>query len=184
MFSTKYFFSQTKKSSNLFKIFPPFTSNGMILCYRKSYFNSVLNQFQMTEKRKHQCKESGHLAVRTLEYTPLLSHISTLDLCEVTPLIYLPSFYHSLVYLITENFGINTLALKFWRKRSGILLKAYLEIQTYRLFPEHFCLDTKYSMSIFNSPLCCYSARDTKWIFFQWKTGQLNLILLEEFHQN
>ena len=117
MFSTKYFFSQTKKSSHLFKIFPPFTSNGMILCYRKSYFNSVLNQFQMTEKRKHQCKESGHLAVRTLEYTPLLSHISTLDLCEVTPLIYLPSFYHSLVYLITENFGINTLALKFWRKK-------------------------------------------------------------------
>ena len=37
----------------------------------------------MTEKRKYQCKESGHLAIWMLEYTPLLSHVSTLDLCEV-----------------------------------------------------------------------------------------------------
>ena len=115
----------------------------MILFYRKSYFNFLLKQFHMTEKRKPLSKESGHLTVQVMEYSscfspykytgPLWGHLS----------FYLPSFYYSLVYLITENIYQCSGSKTLKSKRSGTLLKAFLEHSDLQALPWTFILGFK-----------------------------------------
>lgn len=70
LFSTKYFCSLKPRKAQTYSRSPlRFHSNGMILFYRKSYFNFLLNQFHMTEKRKPLSKESGRLTVQMMEHS-------------------------------------------------------------------------------------------------------------------
>lgn len=143
----------------------------------------------MTEKSKPPCKESRPLNSTDDGIQPLFCPMQIYWTSKRSPLF----STHSLSVTPWCTWWQRTSISVLWlenskeRKRGRVLLKAHAEHPN--LFPEHLCLDSKSSdhwtsMSVFNSPLSCYSARDTKWVLFHWKTGQCNLILLDGFHPN
>lgn len=134
----------------------------------------LINQFQITEKRKYQCKESGHLAVWMLEYTPLLFmwvHWTSVR----SPL----STHQFLLLLSVSDYR----ECRYRYSGSKILKKerevAYYwkhnEIQTYRFFPEHLLGYKIFHvyLQLTSLLLCSWHKMDP----FHWKLDNLTCLV-------